>query len=190
MVTDSFAIEKLSENPGNWNESSRSGVKQGRSCCGGCCDMRRAVIIVNSVSVVILLFGFLEIIGGREWAKISIGSNSTDFDDPTQAAMEQLADINIGWVIVSVLAKVIVSFVGIFGALYFNIYMVGVAGLMYGAQALYFFITIFAVSPVVIGNVILAACFAYPHYFFIQESRNGSMTKANYPNEKQSCCCV
>ena len=29
-----------------------------------------------------------------------------------------------------------------------------------------------------------------PHWFFLQELRQSIMTRANYPNEEYSCCCL
>jgi hypothetical protein len=44
-----------------------------------------------------------------------------------------------------------------------------------------------AVNPI---GLVLAALFAYPHFFFIKEVRSGIMSEANYVNVNQSCCCV
>ena len=156
--------------------------KQGHSCCGGCCDMRRAVIIVDIISVVFVALGLLTFTVG-----VQILSNlPTDPNNPTsgEEIQKTVGSIPIGLVIAMGVVKILCYVVGIQGAISFTSWMVQVALVCYVID---FFLNAWQFN---IFGMVLIAFFAYPHYFLVQEMKSGIMTPDNYPNEVQSCCCV
>ena len=90
----------------------------------------------------------------------------------------------IGVVVSVMILRMVANAVGIYGAWKFNIYFVG------ASLAAYILECLFALIGLNLGGLLYAGFFAYPHVVFIREVRAGIMTKANYPNEEQSCCCV
>jgi uncharacterized membrane protein len=154
--------------------------KQGHSCCGSCCDSRRAVIIVNIINVCFASSGLLSL-GG-----VMAASSQSYDDDEVQAAFSSLSFASMGVMSAFVLIaiKLAGTCVGIYGAMTYNIWMVGVSLAVYCLN--------FA-TGIINSNIftlVMYGCFAYPHFFFIQEVRRGIMSEVNYVNEKQSCCCV
>ena len=53
-----------------------AGVKQGHKCCGGCCDMRRAVIIVDLVNMCLVGFQLMAVL-----AMTTASANVDNVDD-------------------------------------------------------------------------------------------------------------
>jgi hypothetical protein len=160
-------------------------VKQGHNCCGGCCDVRRAVIIVDLISVCSVAFAlamlvFLDAVAGKiDMNEITDDAVRADFEEQL-SMLEKYSGITS----VILIVEMVFYGMGVYGAISYNQWLVASALVLYSVlvayNAAYFNI------PGVIGN----ALFAYPHWFLIQEIRSGIMTKENYPNEKHSCCCV
>jgi hypothetical protein len=156
-----------------------SRVKQGHKCCGDCCDVRRAVIIVNLISVFSVVFGL---------ALFASALARSDFE-------EKMSGQTVGMVIV--ILEMVFYGMGVYGAISYNQWLVA------SALALYSALVVYSIA-LVVNSVLMAdefwyfyffgilrnALFAYPHWFLIQEIRSGIMTVENYPNEKHSCCCV
>jgi hypothetical protein len=158
--------------------------KQGHAFFGGCCDVRRAVIIVNIISASFAFIGLVTM--GSFMAATSASSSVTYDDDEVQEAMAAFneASLSMGVAIALIAIRMIANGLGIYGAVTYNIWLVGVSLLVYC-----FDFVMGAVTGNLIG-LLMAALFAYPHFFFIKEVRSGIMSEANYVNEKQSCCCV
>jgi uncharacterized membrane protein len=154
--------------------------KQGHAFCGGCCDVRRAVIIVNIINVVFASLGLVTM-GG-----LMVATSQNYDDDEVQAAMTTFNEANLSMaVLITLIAvKLVANGLGIYGAATYNIWMVGISLVVYCID-----FVMGLVAANVIGLVI-ACVFDYPHFFFIKEVRSGIMSEANYVNEKQSCCCV
>jgi hypothetical protein len=155
-------------------------AKQGHKFCGGCCDMRRAVAIVNAVNLVTVAIAMITFLVTHH-ASHNYNSYS---DDSVRAAMQQLSNLPVALVLTVQALQIVCGVLGIMGAFQYNIYMVGIAA------AAYVLVFVMAVIELNIEGVFIAGLFAYPHYFFIKEVREGIMTKANYHNEEMSCCCV
>jgi hypothetical protein len=166
------------------------GKKLGHSCCGGCCDMRRAVIVVNLIYLGMTAWGLMVALLLKSYATAQIQNG---YDNATQAMIDEnpeleqsyqdMADLPLVQVLVHNIVIALGCLIGVFGSLHYRIEMVGAAGLMYlviAGMAL-------VVSPF---SMILPLFFAYPHFFYITENRKGTLTAQNYHNEKQSCCCV
>jgi hypothetical protein len=157
---------------------STRGDRQGHVCCGCCCDTRRAVIIVNIVDICLKALSV---------ALMSMVSNYVDknYDDDylkKQWDSEQLSVV-LG-VIMMALITLAFCGLGIYGALKYNKSMVIAAGVWHCINVF------LSLKRHDMGGIIMAACFAYPHFVFSEEITNGIMTEENYPNEIHSCCCV
>jgi hypothetical protein len=154
--------------------------KQGHAFCGGCCDVRRAVIIVNIISITFASIGLVTM-GG-----LMVASSASYDDDEVQEAMSAFnsANLSMGVAIALAAIRIIANGVGIYGAVTYNIWMVGISLLVYC------FDFVMGVIAVNVLGLVMIGLFAYPHFFFIKEVRSGIMSEANYVNEKQSCCCV
>jgi hypothetical protein len=154
--------------------------KQGHAFCGGCCDVRRAVVIVNIISITFASLGIVTMV-----ALMTATSASYD-DDGVQEAMTAFneANLSMGLAIAMIAIKLVANGLGIYGAVTYNIWMVGVSLSVYCVDF------VMGVVALNIFSMVMVALFAYPHFFFIKEVRSGIMSEANYVNEKQSCCCV
>jgi hypothetical protein len=153
-------------------------MKRGHKCCGGCCDVRRAVIVVNCISIGILVLGMLTIL------TVSLVDPNSFTDDSVKATFDQFDAKSAGIACAIMLVQMLFYAMGVYGAIKFN------EGFVIAALVAY--IVIFVVDAIAlnIGGILLNGFFAYPHFYFIKEMRDGIMTEENYPNEKQSCCCV
>lgn len=156
-------------------------LKQGHTCCGGCCDMRRAVIIVNIINVSILAFGAAGILAASRMS--STAAVQYD-DDEVQAAFGEMGNLSVGGIIGIMTVKIVLSALGIYGAYSYSALLTGIAAASFCVEV------VLSLIGVNIAGVVFAACFAYPHFFFINEVNKGIMSKENYQNEIQSCCCV
>ena len=168
--------------------------KQGAKCCGCCCDYRRAVIIVDFIGII---FGILTIITFLGQSFDAVYTQDYEFEGFTIRS----GSIN------SMIAAfaIIMNIMAIFGALHYNVYMVGVA-IVWSALH-YIGVTILNTSTraqleedanefeapsayldIVIG-AIMSALIIYPHAGFIHEVRRGILSRETYPREEYSCCC-
>jgi hypothetical protein len=146
-----------------------SSTKQGHQCCGGVCDVRRAVIVVNLINATLITIAMISI----SFTKYMYNENYHGY-----------YGINGIERTLSVL-RIMTSVVGILGALYYKIYLVGFAGTMYAVDSILALLG-FNLFP----HLIISLLFAYPHYFLMKEMNNGIMTEENYHNEEHSCCCI
>ena len=158
------------------------GRKLGHKCCGGCCDVRRAVIIVNIINAVLLT---LSLSSAVLMHKASGQMNVEGMDDDSfLAALEEFNNFPIGGFLAIQTVKILLSVAGILGAVQFN--QVGVGLAMFG----YLFDAAMALVGFNLLGLLFPLMFAYPHGFLIKEIRAGIMTKRNYASEEYSCCCV
>ncbi|KAL7570181.1 hypothetical protein ACA910_020017 [Epithemia clementina (nom. ined.)] len=154
-------------------------AKQGRKCCGCCCDMRRAVIVVNIVN---LCSTGLELLG---LITAAIGGTDDWNDDAVPAEFRTVSKTTLGlaFLIVIILATAC-SAVGLIGARKYDKSMVGVGAGWYCVSAALSLISLN------VSGLVYNVCFAYPHFYLMKEIKEGIMTEENYPVEKYSCCCV
>jgi hypothetical protein len=152
--------------------------KQGHLFFGCCCDMRRAVVIVNVMNICFALLGI------AMYYLLSRDGFSENFDDDlTKYELEAISNYKsraIAFGIVSVLC----SLIGIYGAVQYSNWTVVLAAVYYCISGLT------KIVPSDLSGMLMAGIFAYPHFVFIKELNNGIMTAENYPNEIHSCCCV
>jgi len=153
--------------------------KKGHKCCGGCCDVRRAVMVVDSVNICFSFMGLMSVLTMKTL-------NSSNFDDDEVKTAIEAMDDNMPWILLFIvsIASVLCNAVGIYGAYKYH---VGCVGIGLAAYCSYFLIDLLSFN---IGGLVYNAFFAYPHFVLIQEMNQGIMTPENYPNEVHSCCCV
>lgn len=157
-------------------------------CCGGCCDVRRAVVIVNSIQLFLLSFALitssilLHVSRNPDQYSDMDGNGVTD-DEMTEFYTE-IGSVNWLFVCIRIVTGIFASLGGIYGAIQFRSIPIAICGVWYVVYAILALITLNE------GDFVYYLFFAYPHYFLFQEIRQGIMTKENYPNVEQSCCCV
>lgn len=121
------------------------------------------------------------------WAIAFVASEGQQaaVDDEVEQVYAEAEEVKGMAVVVTImLIRLICNACGVYGAWKFNIYLVGLSLASYVLEA------IFAMMAFSLAGLLMACFFAYPHVFFIKEVRAGIMSKENYPNEEQSCCCV
>ena len=131
------------------------GEKQGHKCCGSCCDVRRAVIVVNMLNVQVFLLGLFFMI------VFQMAS------DDTEKTQNEVVYMIFGSFILICAVPAVFGAVGIAGALLYNKWMVGIAG------AFFCQLMIFSVVNWNIFGVVVMGLFAYPHYFLVKEINQG-----------------
>jgi hypothetical protein len=178
MVVQGHDVVVEAMNDTDVGYSSMLGIKRGHKCCGGCCDVRRAVIIVNFVSIGIAVMGLM---GIATLTQMDV----TNFDDDTvQSAFTGLDNTSMGALGAIISFRMTFNVMGIYGAIHYRQYYVG------AALVAFILSTFMSLWNLEIVGVVMSSLFAYPHFFLIKEIRSGIMSVNTYPIEKQSCCCV
>jgi hypothetical protein len=150
--------------------------KHGHICCGKCCDVRRATIIVDIIAIIMIMSSFVLL------AKIKQEASQNEFDDDNVERVVTRLPAFI-WYTVYVVEIGLLS-LAIRGAQIFN------SKYVFVGFFLYCFGVVMALFTLNIVGIITNAFFAYPHYCLYNEIQRGIMTRENYHNEKYSCCCV
>eukprot|EP00980_Cylindrotheca_fusiformis_P021871 scaffold8707_cov69-Cylindrotheca_fusiformis.AAC.1 len=151
------------------------------TCCGCCCDTRRAVIIVNIIS---LSFAALSVFTLSMLAS-NRGANNFD-DDEIQDAFDAIGGstafgIGIGIAIGIAVVGMICYACGIYGAYKFHKVFIIIAAVWHSAN---FILNIVSLN---VGGAVMTGFFLYPHVVFYQEVSKGIMSPASYPQEQQCC---
>jgi len=153
--------------------------------------MRRAVIILNIISIVSYLINVLV---------LAAANNTIDEDTPEGQDVRE-AEQALKGVAVMATFGCLFTIASLWGAVRFNYTPVAL-------NACYMVLNFFVVGilqtkaakehdQINFGplqwliNAVLIGLFLYPHVMFVLETRAGIMTKETYSTrEKQSCCCV
>ncbi|CAJ1940717.1 unnamed protein product [Cylindrotheca closterium] len=153
----------------------------GHSCCGCCCDTRRAVIVVNIVSISFATLALLS---------LTLLTTNADLqsqldDDEVQAFLDEMDGASIGLSIGIAVLGIICNACGIFGAYKFHQLSIVIASIWYVVEMIRAGVYL---DPF---GVVMAGLFLYPHIVFYRELSSGLMSPISYPNERQCCeCCV
>jgi len=158
-----------------------SGMKRGHKCCGGCCDVKRATIIVNLVSMGMALFGLLAVLAASNMSDLN--DDNFNYTEEELAAMEVYSG-SVPMAVTYTLCRMALNALGIWGAYSYKVWPIGASLAAFAAE---FLMSLIALN---LPGAIYFGCFAYPHVYLIQEIRSGIMSKETYETEKQSCCCV
>jgi hypothetical protein len=153
-------------------------ARQSHICCGCCCDTRRAVIVVNIISMTFAALAIFSI------SMMTSARYAAQFDDDEmQAALDELDGKVVGMTIGFAVVGMICNAVGLYGATKYNNLGIIVASLWYTAEC------VRSLVFLDIAGAVMAGFFLYPHVVFYQEMNKGLMTPVNYPNEEQCCKC-
>lgn len=155
--------------------------KEGHKCCSCCCDVRRAVIIVNAIQLGSLIY--VMIVAAFVFKNAdAIAENISD--DQAKEVFMNMKPVGIFFYIVFFISMSF-SCVGIYGAIIYNKYLVA------GAGASHVITLIINCMTINIGGAIASAFFLYPHVFLYNEIQSGVMSPKTYASkEEHSCCCV
>jgi hypothetical protein len=159
-----------------YNRYAQPGVKQGHKFCGRFCDMRKAVIVVNSISIGLSVIGLIGLI------VLSNVDPANYDDDEIRVALNGLHAGKLGAASAILLIQVMIRGMGIYGALKYNKYMVA------GCLLVYIFEIFTALWFLDWLDFLIAALFAYPHIFFIIEVHEGILSESTYDVEEYSGC--
>jgi hypothetical protein len=173
MTTSPTTVAVLQQHPQH---------RTGHSFCGCCCDMRRAVTIINIMNAILaLIFIVLYGIGSSDKA---IENAQEFYDDDSVLNNLELAQDTRGIMFGLLLTCWIGVLLGIRGAQTYTIWMVWIASIVYCC--------VVTVSIMVrsLPVAIVAAIYVYPHFVLIHELQRGTMSAERYVLEQHSCCCV
>jgi hypothetical protein len=157
-------------------------AKKGHICCGYCCDVRRAVIILNLLNILLSVLWLALFTAGYDIIENS--ALNPDADDAIKEEAALLKTLPMGLLIFLGLLQICCYAVGIMGAIHFDRRMLKVAIGWY-AMSLFANLVQFQVL-----SAIATLLFIYPLYYLDKEIKENIMTPENYPNEVQSCCCI
>jgi hypothetical protein len=162
----------------NGAEAPTAGVgRRSHLYCGFGCDMRRAVLIVNIITILMAFLALILVFSASAYLSSGfVDENGNAYDKGNFGVFAAVAVLN------TVLASIFAG-LGIWGALHFNMYFVIAAAIWHAISAL-----LSLVYGEFVGAV-MAGCFLYPHVVLAQEMRSGIMTEATYPIEEKKCCC-
>jgi hypothetical protein len=193
--------------------SSSTGEKQGHIFCGFCCDVRRAVIVLNIIGMVVTFCSILFSLLGLTLVdiaddivhnvNISDISNATTFNDDlfwdnsTNTSMFESAnmtEIVEGFDSVKDPVTSIFKIVVVVMIIGFGVHLITFLGAIHYN---YYFVSVGVIWSllnyfIVPGSgLILLTFYLYPHIMFILEIRTGIMSEYTYGvREEHSCCCV
>ena len=151
------------------------------ACCGCCCDTRRAVVVVNIVSISFATLALLS---------LTLLTTSADLasqldDDEVQAFLDEMDGASLGLTIGIAVLGIICNACGLFGAYKFHQISIIIASIWYVVEMIRAGVYL---DPF---GVVMAGLFLYPHIVFYRELSSGLMTPVSYPSERQCCeCCV
>ena len=148
---------------------------------GICCDMRIAVIALNSINIFVALMGWGVLLywEGIFETKLKEENHEERVEEAEEEHVEFVEHVALLFVIICVTF----GFMGMIGALLYNKCMITVASIWYCIQA---FIAIVAGN---ILGILLSVSFVYPHYVLVQELSKGIITERNYHTDIRHCCC-
>jgi hypothetical protein len=155
--------------------------RQGHLFCGYCCDMRRAVAILNILTITWALLGF--ILFKFPLFESSVAAADVD-DDKTSYAADNKNKESFDFFFILSPAIVLPAF-GLWAAIRFKKYMICLLAFWYTFDFLLCLIIFDYVGATVSGIA------TYAHVVFYSQLDHGIMTVDTYhANERHSCCCV
>ena len=149
--------------------------------CGMCCDFRRAILVVNSISIVwYTLLGIficleMDFIVDDMKEDVDDDTFSKDLDNPAFTSMLE------AMLLVKVIVGILIGVLGIYGACQFKQWALITAASFYG---IFLAVDLFTFEIVF---MLFNALMLYPHICMIQLMKADIMTETNYHNIA-SCC--
>jgi len=159
---------------------------------GYLCDMRRAVIAINIIG---FIYGFSQVV----LAGIGLAFVDDIVADALANDMETTQDnILVGELttkvvfclsLVTGLLSILFCSLGIYGAIKFNLCLVGTATAYRAADfAISLLAAVFDFEALYVIHLILGAVFLYAHIALMKSMRRGTMSEDNYATERRTCC--
>ncbi len=166
--------------------------KQGKKCCGFCCDFRRAVIVVAILGIIEYTVMILITALGISYG-VSIAGEATDDDNVLAAGI----GIAVGSSIIAGLYAIglLFSVFQLFAALRYSVCMLATVivfnliGLGYDIYYATFLSTGDQMIGLICAEIVIAAMYIYPTAGLLMEIKEGIMSPETYPREAYSCCC-
>jgi hypothetical protein len=189
MLYESALITRYEASPNVFGSAARAPQTKAHKLCGPCCNARRAVIALNSVSLAIRAFILplcTDIQEDEEalhyFLPFDLVTSFATAD--TRPTYEQSTDTHRRrLVIVYVVGRMIVDCIGIYGGAAFNQWLVGVSFFAYAVDI------VLAIKRLDWLVAVTLAFFAYPHARLVYELRQGIINKDSYHLEHRPCCC-
>ena len=163
--------------------------RESHICCLVCCDLVRACILCDVcdilLTILLIIGAYFEVEGAaffngtmnlNMFVKSDVDLSVIDDDELLESYENQQQGVSL--VTIMVACGVVFSIIGIVGAWKLQKYMVLLSGLWYCVDVLRSAITFQYV------NLLVTACFAYPHFALFHALRKNQLTKKNYENEK------
>lgn len=156
-------------------------------CCNCCCDFRRAVLVVNGISMGLKLLIMVGVAVGVSYVGNNLDNIESEIQDD-DAREEMDAFVKTGLMALHEeffeafeIISIGLHACGIYGALKFKRWGVITAGIAYAIQMAN---GIFLKD---IADILLSILFLYPHYYMYKLMKAGVMTDSNY-HKIASCC--
>lgn len=156
-------------------------------CFSSCCDFRRAVLIVNGISIGIKLMAMVGVVVFVNYLSNNLDDIENDMTDDTVRKQVdsmfksgQVAGLEWFFEILESIA-IALHACGIYGALKFKQWGIVVAGSLFALQLL---LGVFSMD---VGNIIVSSLMLYPHVCMYKLMGDGVMTPQNY-HKIASCC--
>ena len=154
--------------------------------CGCCCDVRRATLIVNIITIVLNLFTFVFMFVGFNFVTNNLDAIEEDMNSQDKEDLENFVKSG-GFALLEVMmsiflfVSIFLHAVGVYGALKFQKWAITVAAASYGVGVVLHLLGMNLI------HVVISGLFLYPHIVLIQEINQGIMTDYNYENVANCC---
>ena len=176
------------------------GPKQGSKCCGCLCDYRRALILVALIFIILHIIVVILVPAGAAYSD-KIGTVDSADEDAWEEHVED--EYETTQIILSAL-WVVFGIGAIVGAVKYNVWLVGLYVV---------FLVVCAITDItsmvltcndfkdqghpcdvsgefIFVELLFVSLNIYPSIGYIVEVHKGILSKATYPREEYSCCCV
>ena len=173
------------------SEEKQGEEKQGKKCCGFCCDFRRAVIVMAILGIIEFTILIIVQVFGIAFGA-SIVAEAED-DDLVQASGIGIA-VTSGLIAGLYAIGLLFSIFHLLAALKYSVCMLATVlvfnfiGLGYDI----YYATLVG-GDLMIGLIcyciVVAAIYIYPTVGLLMEIKEGIMSPETYPREAYSCCC-
>jgi hypothetical protein len=155
-------------------------------CCGCCCDLVRACIIVDVCDICLSIMIIVVSVLGLELQQSFIDTIDFSVYDNDEMVVDDdemfLQENNMDRLRMTG-CGILFSLIGILGAYRFHKYLVLCTAIWYCVDL------IRSVVTLQWANSVVTACFSYPHFALFMALQKGKITRENYyATEKQSCC--
>jgi len=155
-------------------------------CFNRCCDFRRAVLVVNGISILLKFIVMISAVIGVSYVNNNLQEIEYDMDE--QSGQQLDAFVKSGGMkmfeaLLEILETVAIALhaCGIYGALKFKQWGIITAGATYALQLLG------GLFMMDVGDIIFSALCLYPHIYMYKLMEAGIMTDINY-HKIANCC--